>query len=154
MEVKQLNTIYMIGLTMRAAESNQDSLSRQDYGQLWQTFEASEFYDKIPNKTGNEILAVYHSYDEEFVGSFKYFVGCKVIQGTEAPEGMERFEIPAGNYAKFMVHGEIPDCTASAWRTIGDVDLNRAFIVDFEVYDERSANRDNAVIDIYLSVKA
>ncbi len=153
MQVKTLIPIYLIGLPMKAHESNQDSPSRQDYGQMWQTFESSEFYDKIPNKIGNEILAVYHSYDEDFEGSFRYFVGCKVIQGTEVPDGMDSFEIPAGNYAKFMVHGEIPECTAAAWKSIGDANLNRALIVDFEVYDERSADRNNAEIDIYLSVK-
>ncbi len=154
MEVEHLNSIYLIGLPLKANESNQDDISRQDYGQLWQTFEESEFYDIIPNKVGNEILAVYHSYDEEFEGSFLYFVGCQVIEGTEVPDGLESFEIPAGLYAKFTVHGEIPECTASAWKTIGAANLDRALIVDFELYDERSADRDNAVIDIFLSIKA
>jgi predicted transcriptional regulator YdeE len=153
MELKHLNTAYLIGLTLKANESNQDAISRQEYGQLWQTFEDSEFYDIIPNKIGNEILAVYHSYDEELEGSFKYFVGCKVIQGTEVPDGLESFNIPSGMYAKFTVQGEIPECTAAAWKSIGDAKIDRAYIVDFEVYDERSADRNNATIDIYLSVK-
>ncbi|MBK7428453.1 MAG: effector binding domain-containing protein [Saprospiraceae bacterium] len=152
MEVIQFKTVHLIGLTLKANESNQDDISRQAYGQLWQTFEDSDFYDIIPNKIGNEILAVYHSYDEEFEGSFQYFVGCKVIQGTEVPDGLESLEIPSGMYAKFTVHGEIPECTTTAWKSIGGAVPDRTYIVDFEVYDERSADRDNAIIDIFLSV--
>lgn len=153
MEVIQFKTVHLIGLTLKANESNQDDISRQAYGQLWQTFEDSEFYDIISNKIGNEILAVYHSYDEDAEGSFQYFVGCKVEDGTEVPDGLESFKIPSGTYAQFTVQGEIPECTAAAWKSIGDANLNRALTVDFEVYDERSVDRDNAVIDIFLSVK-
>ncbi len=47
----------------------------------------------------------------------------------------------------------MPGCIAEAWQNIWKAGLNRNFGFDFEKYDERSLNWENAEVDIYLSVK-
>ncbi len=74
----------------------------------------------------------------------------------EAPEGMERQEIPAGRYAKVEIRGG--DCVASmqevweaAWAD-EELTAQRAFTVDFEAYlpGEDMACAD---IDVFLALK-
>ena len=81
-------------------------------------------------------------------------VGCQT--DAEAPEGMERQEIPAGRYAKVEIRGG--DCVASmqevweaAWAD-EELTAQRAFTVDFEAYlpGEDMACAD---IDVFLALK-
>lgn len=42
-------------------------------------------------------------------------------------------------------------CVTDTWKKIWDSSLNRKFGFDFEVYDERSQDWNNAELDIYIS---
>ncbi len=45
----------------------------------------------------------------------------------------------------------MPDCIIHSWKEIRASDINRSYRFDFEIYDERSHNWEQAEIDIYLS---
>ena len=47
----------------------------------------------------------------------------------------------------------MPDCIVNAWRNIWTAKLDRAYNYDFEIYDERSKDWNNAEADIFLSVR-
>ena len=65
--------------------------------------------------------------------------------------------IPEQQYIKFTSEkGQMPEICIALWKKIwSDVDLNakRAYVADFEVYDERSFDTNNAEVDIYIGVK-
>ena len=58
--------------------------------------------------------------------------------------------IPAGKYAKFVVHGNMVSAVASAWQEIGQMDLPRTYQCDFEEYQDD--NMEDLKIHIYVGI--
>jgi len=50
-----------------------------------------------------------------------------------------------------VASGKMPDCVANTWKEIWNSGIPRAYQTDFEVYDERSRDWNNAVVDVYVS---
>jgi len=67
-------------------------------------------------------------------------------------------EIPAGTYLKLTTDaGAIPFIIINAWQKIWQLFQNdnygkRLYKVDFEVYDERAKNPQDAIVDLYVGV--
>ena len=66
---------------------------------------------------------------------------------------MDSIMIPTGMYQQITAKGKIPDCIINVWQTIWSADINRAYQADFEVYDARSKDWNNAEVEVFLSVK-
>jgi predicted transcriptional regulator YdeE len=45
----------------------------------------------------------------------------------------------------------MPDCVANAWKEIWQSKLSRAYEKDFEIYDEKSQDWNNAEVSIFIS---
>jgi predicted transcriptional regulator YdeE len=147
------SSFELIGLRLKTKTSNQNGQSMQDCGNLWQEFETQELAQAIPNKLNEAVYAVYFDYESDHTGAFNYFVGCRVKSGTEAPEGLSKLAIPEQTYALIQAKGKMPDCMADSWKNIWSSDLKRAYTFDFEVYDERSHNWEQAEVDIFVAVR-
>ncbi len=148
-----IETTQLIGLSLPYKTTNDNGQSNIDCGNLWQQFEAESRFAAIPGKNNDEILAVYHDYEGDYTEPFSYFIGCKVKKDTAVPDGMDSITIPSGNYQKLTASGEMPNCIAKAWKEIWGSDIARAYRADFEVYDERSQNWNDAEVDIFISVE-
>lgn len=150
--IKQnFDEIKLIGLDLGHKTTNENGQSSKDGGNLWQKFETENYADKIPNKTGDEIFAVYYGYEGDHTQPFRYFIGCRVDDNSAVPKGLDSLTIPAGTFQKITAKGKMPDCIINTWKEIWSSDLQRAYNYDFEIYDERSHNWSNAEIDVYLS---
>ena len=155
MNTTGIEEFTLTGLALKHKTTNANGQSAIDCGSLWQEFEKGNYADKIPGKLDNDIIAVYHSYEGDHTKPFSYFIGCRVATGFSAPpgSGMDTLIIEKGTYQKFIAKGKMPDCVANAWREIWATDIPRAYIADFEVYDERSKDWSNAVVEIFIGVK-
>ena len=80
-------------------------------------------------------------------------IGCKVNSLEDIPEGMDGLELPTQNYTLFTAQGKIPNAIIDTWQKIWDSKIGRTYTFDFERYDERSHNPDDAIIDIYIATK-
>jgi len=149
----EIPAFTLTGLTLKTKTSNANNQSAIDCGTLWQQFEKGNYADKIPGKSDNDIIAVYHSYEGDHTQPYSYFIGCRVAPASEVPDGMDSLTIEKASYQQFIAKGKMPDCVADAWRQIWQTDINRAYTADFEVYDERSKDWNNAVVDIFIGVK-
>jgi predicted transcriptional regulator YdeE len=149
----EIEDIHLIGLSLKTKTMNANGQSGIDCGNLWQNFEKGNFAEIIPNKPGDEIFGVYSQYEGDHTKPFSYFVGCKVKPGTEPPEGLESLTIPKGTYHKINTKGKMPDCVANAWKDVWTSNIPRAYQIDFEVYDERSKDWNDAEVDVYLSIE-
>lgn len=149
----ELSTTTLIGLKLPSKTTNKNGQSMKDCGELWIRFEKEGVFSQIPNRLSDETLAVYYDYEGDHTQSFSYFIGCKVEEETRIPDDLDRLIIPAGNYQKVTAKGEMPDCITNKWREIWDSNIPRTYIADFEIYDERSQDWNDAEVDIYLSVK-
>ena len=150
--IETLPSFEMIGLKLPHKTRNQDGQSNRDGGRLWQKFEKEQIASQIPQKIGDEIYAVYFDYEGDHSDPFSYFIGCRVPSGVALPDGLDRLIIPAQTYQKLIARGPMPDCIAGLWKDIWKSDLPRAYVVDFEIYGEKSKNWDHAEIDVFLSI--
>jgi predicted transcriptional regulator YdeE len=153
MEKIQRPVFRLVGLKLDRKTSNENGQSGIDCGNLWQIFEKEHFAERIPGKSGDVIYAVYFEYEGDYTKPFSYFIGCKVRENTQAPEGMTSLTIPDGNFSKLIAKGKMPDCVANAWKDIWNSNMNRAYQYDFEIYDQRSKDWSNAEVDIYVSTR-
>lgn len=143
--------IHLMGLALDKKTHNTNGQSAIDCGNLWQEFEKRKISSQIPNPLDGEIFAVYYNYEGDHTKPYSYFIGCKVQQDTEAPEGLDCLTIPESTYQRIEAKGKMPDCVAAAWMNIWNADLPRAYQYDFEVYDDRSRDWQQVVVDIFLS---
>ena len=105
------------------------------------------------------LYCVYTDYESDITGDYTYFIGQEVTSFDNQPKELSQITIPAQNYVKFTNEpGKMPDVLIDSWHKIwemSDEDFGgqRAYLADFEVYDERAADPDNTVVDIFIGVK-
>jgi len=148
-----MEAFKLMGIKLKGKTTNENGQSEKDCGALWQKFEADNIAAAIPHKISDTVYAVYYDYESDENGLFSYFIGCQVDENAVAPEGLDEIIIPQQNYHVERAKGQMTGCIADAWRKIWNAKINRQYGYDFEVYDERSRDWNNAEIDIFLSIK-
>ena len=119
-------------------------------GGLWNRFFNEGVYASVPNKADKKALGIYTDYARDEKADYTVMAACEVTQEPE--EGAYALcRIPAGRYAKFVVHGDMVQAAAAAWQEIWQMNLPRAFQCDFEEYQDDSM--DHAEIHIYIGLK-
>jgi predicted transcriptional regulator YdeE len=144
--------IRLMGLSLKFKTTNLNGQSSADCGNLWQAFEQGNIMNQIPDRIGSSIYAVYYAYEGDYLQPFSYFIGCPVNIDAQPVPGLEILTIPSDTYRKFTASGILPDCISFTWKKIWESDIQRAYRTDFEVYDERSKDWNNAEVDILISV--
>ena len=151
MQKLEKNEFKLIGLKLDHKTTNEGGQSGIDCGNLWQKFEKESFIDKIPNKLSDEIYAVYFDYEGDYTKPYSYFIGCKVKINAKTPQDMDNLLIPASSFNKVIAKGKMPECVANSWKEIWISKIERSYKYDFEIYDERSKDWNNAEVDIFVS---
>ncbi|MFT3910863.1 MAG: GyrI-like domain-containing protein [Ferruginibacter sp.] len=150
-KVKIRNT-RLVGISLQKPTSNTGGQSSVDCKNLWERFVNEKHIDTITGKISEDIFGVYYKYEADSSKPFYYFVGCEVDKDAHIPHGLESITIPEGVYLKIKAKGKMPDCVINAWKNIWVSGLPRTYQVDFEVYDKRSKDWNDAEVDVYLSV--
>jgi predicted transcriptional regulator YdeE len=159
-EAVSLNGFTLIGISART--NNKDEMNP----------EASKIAGVAGNYWGNQVAnaiqhrlnpgvtyAVYTDYESDEHGEYTYFIG-EAVDSLE-DQDMSQFatlDIPDSRYEKFTTDaGKMPDIVIASWQAIWQMTENdfggkRRYVADFEVFDQRAADANNAVIDIYIGV--
>jgi len=128
-------------------------------GKQWGRFMQEGLLDKIPNRADKAIVAVYTDYASDHNGEYTYVLGAKVTSDADVPAGMVAKKIPAGRYAVFTTDkGPAAKVVPEAWMRINSlpksaVGGDRMYGADFEIYDERAADPQNSVVDVYIGIR-
>jgi predicted transcriptional regulator YdeE len=149
-----------VGVGVRTTNADEADPARARIGGLWQRFFADRIADKIPGRRADApILAIYSDYESDENSEYSLSIGSEVAPGTAAPEGMVARAVPGGRYAVFgSEKGAIRQIVVGTWRRIwqvtrgGELAGRRTYSFDFERYDERSRDPQNAEIDIYIAL--
>ena len=120
--------IHLVGIALKKKTINANGQSSIDCGSLWLEFENRNMAGHIPNRVGDEVYAVYYDYDGDHTKPFSYFIGCRVENNTQRPEGLDELFIPEATYQRLETKGKMPDCVAEAWRQIWLSDSDRPYI--------------------------
>ena len=112
--------------------------------------------ERIPNKQSNEIYAIYTDYKSDFTDEYTTIIGVPVSSLNDIPEGLIGREFEAQNFQTFTAKGKMPDAVVATWMDIWkrDKELNRSYTYDLEIYGERSQDKNNPEVDIYIAVKS
>jgi predicted transcriptional regulator YdeE len=147
----------LIGIAIRtnnAKEATPDGVIPKQ----WQKLFGEGLLGKIPKQTESVLYAVYTDYATDHTGDYTHIIGLPVREGTPPPSGMVVTHVPAGQYAKFTTgQGPFAKIVPAAWQHILKLEeqgkLKRAYRADFEVYDQRSQDPENAQIDIWVGLR-
>ena len=147
------NGFKIIGISTRT--TNKDNKSQKDLGRLWGQFHAESVFEKVPNKTSNEIISIYTDYKSDYTEEYTTIIGVPVSTLDEIPNGLIGREFQADNFQKFIAKGEMPNAVVNSWIDIWkrDKELNRKYTYDFEVYGENCQKGENSEVEIYIATK-
>ena len=151
-EKSEKGQLRLVGLKLTGKTTNVKNQSSTDCGNLWQKFESEKVSKIIRNKISEEIYAVYYDYESDETGPFSYFIGCRVDNNSQIQKGLSELIIPSQSYMKVVAKGKMPVCISEAWTSIWNSKMKRKFEYDFEVYDDRSKDWNDAEVDIFISI--
>jgi len=136
--------------TSNAREMTKDGV----IGKQWERFMKEGLLARIPGKVDSAIVALYTDYASDKDGEYTYILGARVSADAAVPEGMVATTVPAGRYAVLTSErGPAMRVVPETWKRIWTASLERAYQTDFEVYDERAADPQNAQVDICVGVR-
>jgi len=158
--VVQLDTFEVMGIEVRTnntREAGADGLIPK----LWQRVTQERALDRVPDRIEQNIYAVYTDYASDANGDYTLVIGPKFkpTADTLVPKGMVIKTVPAGRYAVFASdRGPVAKVVVETWKQIwsyyqSPANGQRAYRADFELYDQRAADLNNAQVDIYIGVK-
>lgn len=157
-----LPEIKLVGITTRTNNSKifETDPSSNKIAATVQKYFYNGLGEKIScRKNPGTTFCVYTNYESDMNGDYTYFIGEEVTSFDNVDKEFEMLTIPAQHYAKFTNQpGPMPSVCIDMWKNIwkmnaSDLGGERAYIADFEVYDERSHNHDNVTLDIFIGIK-
>ena len=160
--VTQIPELTLVGITTRTnnAQIFASDSSTNKIAATVQKYFYNGLAEKIKNrKNPGTTFCVYTNYQSDMNGDYTYFIGEEVTSFNNMDEEFETLTIPVQHYAKFTSQpGPMPTVCVDLWQNIwklnaSDLGGERAYIADFEMYDQRSQNPEQAVLDIYIGIK-
>ncbi len=150
MDTRKLPTFYLAGIKIRT--SNQHEQAAQDIPKLWHRFMEVDMASQIINKIEENIYCVYTDYEGDWQDPYTCFLGCKIADPNDAPEGMAVISVDESDYLVKRLEGMMSeDLVGKAWREIWQSDIKRKYTTDFELYSE-DFDPEKAKVEIFLAV--
>lgn len=152
MQKIKIEPFKLIGIAIRT--TNEGQKANNEIAQLWQCFLGENILEKIPNKIDYTIYSLYTEYEGDHTKPYTTILGCKVDNLDEIPEGMTGKSFDGGTYIKTSAKGDLlKGLIVNHWAKIWNMDLDRAYTADFEVFGEKALNPSDAEVDFFVAIK-
>lgn len=155
-----LPEIKLMGISIRTNNNNEINSDTGKISSCVQRYFHEKLFEKIPHrKKPGTTLCVYTDYESDHTGDYTYFIGEEVGSFEHCPQDLKTITIPSQNYVKFTNGpGPMPEPIREAWFKIwqmNDDELGgkRNYKADFELYDERTHDHSNVILDIFIGIK-
>ncbi len=148
-EVVTLTNKVVVGKSIRTMNKNGQSM--KDIGAMWEKFISECIYEDIKNKVDGKGIGLYTEYEGDVTKPYTFMCCCEVTEADNR-DGLDTKIINKGKYAKFTVKGNMVKAVGEAWCKIWDMDLDRKYDSDFELYHNDSEDMNNQTIDIFISL--
>ncbi|HXC94680.1 MAG TPA: GyrI-like domain-containing protein [Edaphobacter sp.] len=158
MRIEHYPGFYMAGLSTRTSNAREMS-GNGKIENIWETFLQPGVVAKIPNKIGVDLVAVYTDYETDHTGHYTYLLGLPVLSNESLPVNLTVRHVSPGRYAVITSErGPVGEVVRDVWQRIWSMSEEelggkRAFQTDYEIYDQRSADPENAQIDVYIGLR-
>lgn len=155
-----LPEIYLVGMSVPTSYTQElDKMNGRIFPLVRKYFHECNLNQIANRKKPGATFCVYTDYTSDYKGKYTYFIGEEVTSlDSPLPEGFQCLTIPKQKYAKFTTSpAPMPDVIVKTWEKIwnlSDEELGgkRRYATDFEIYDERAADHQNIVLDVYVGV--
>jgi predicted transcriptional regulator YdeE len=155
-EEPEFSVIVIEARTNNAREMTPNGVIPKQWDRLFK----EGILERIPNRTGADIVVVYTDYASNHNGDYTYILGARVRDASVVPPGMVVRRIPKARYDVFTTErGPVGKVVSEAWQEINrltdrsELGGRRAYKADFEVYDEHSRDPQNSQVDIYVGIE-
>ncbi len=160
---------------LRRRTSMRDSQQFRDIPALWGTYFAGNTTQRLADQGAKlsapaTTIGVYSNWD--FAENFDLTIGTPIdpasAQGLanegstasevhEDPAALRHIELPAGKYVVFTIQGYRPEELVAGWKYIygtwmPNTRSQRAWGVDFDLFDERFTQDESALSEIYIPI--
>lgn len=154
--------IKLVGISVRTSYLQElDKMQGKIFPCVQQYFHQALFEKILHRINPGTTFCAYTDYESDYQGAYTYFIGEEVKAFDHPlPDGFSTLNIPRQRYAKFTTQpAPLPDVLVNAWKAIwemtpAELGGQRGYQTDFEIYDERAADHQNIVLDVYVGVKA
>ena len=147
-EIVTLKEKIAVGVSARTNNTSPDAGAV--IGGLWNRFFNEGIYASIPDKVNEKALGIYTEYAGDEKSDYTTVVACETSSEPK-DDTYAVCRIPAGKYAKFVIHGDMVQAVAAAWQEIWQMKLERTFQCDFEEYQDDKM--EDAKIHIYVGLQ-
>ena len=148
----QKPSFHITGISIRT--TNENAQASTDIPALWNKFFTESILVKIPNKVSHNLHCIYTDYEKDHTAPYTAILGCQVENLNEIPDGLIGKTFPEARYEVFTAKGNLMQgAVYNEWTKIWNADIARTFIADFEIYDERSHNPENAEVEILIGIQ-
>lgn len=152
MQTVEIEPFNIIGISIRT--TNENGQASKEIAELWGKFMSENILTKIPNKVNNDIYSLYTDYESDHTSHYTAMLGCKVKYLQDIPNGMVGKSINGGAYTKTTVKGDLMQgLIVNHWSKIFEMQLDRVYDTDFEVFGEKAQNTSDAEVDFYVGIK-
>jgi predicted transcriptional regulator YdeE len=157
--IVDLSEIKLVGLAIKTNNELELKESTANIGTIINTYHRDRIAEKIDyRKKSGTTYSLYTDYESDFRGDYTYIVGEEVASFGSLIQGLVPCVIPAQTYIRFTGGpGPLPALCIDMWQEIWgmtDEELGgkRSYLADFEIYDVRALDPNNAEIDIYIGI--
>lgn len=157
--VKEKQSFQIVGISAKTNNANEIT-AQAKIPQLWATYDQQDVAGQLLSQKNNAVMyGLYSDYETDVNGEYTLTPGVEVSADIEVPKGMVIKTIPASKYLVFTSEkGLMPDIVIQAWQDIwtwfaNTTEVERTYSGDFELYDERCAQPNEAQVDIYIAIK-
>ncbi|MEV5029903.1 GyrI-like domain-containing protein [Paenibacillus sp. LPE1-1-1.1] len=150
--------LALIGVATRTTNAEEAGPNRR-LPALWNTYFESGIAERTAVSNGHLIYALYTDYESDASGAYTTLIGHE--RGGDAVDevpGLVPVAVPEAKYLVFKTkRGPVYEVVAQAWGEIWAYfqhsSLERAYTGDYELYDGRTFNPEEAEIEIYIAIK-
>ncbi len=152
MEMVNVNEFLVVGISVRT--SNENGKAAKDIGELWNRFLSENILDQIPDRLDNAIYSIYTDYEGDYQKPYTVVLGCKVANDAAVREGLVAKMVKSGKYSKFVAKGDLnKGVVYKEWANIWNINSERVYDTDFEIYGEKAKDPNNAEVEIFVAFK-
>jgi predicted transcriptional regulator YdeE len=152
MQTVRIRPFKIIGISIRT--TNKNGQASKEIAELWGNFMSENILLKIPNKVDNEIYSLYTDYEGDHTKPYTAILGCKVENLDNIPSGMVGKSFGGGTYVKTTAKGDLMGgLVVDQWSKIFEMELDRTYDADFEIFGEKAQNPSDAEVDFYVGIK-
>jgi predicted transcriptional regulator YdeE len=150
---------YVAGYLVRTNNAGEAS-GESKIGPLWQRFMQENLVARIPNRADAAFTVVYSNYASDETGSYDYLLGARVTTVDHLPAEMTWRKVEPATYAVILTDkGQMPGVLQAAWDRIwhmspGELGGKRAFVTDYEIYDKRTEDSQDAQVEIHIGLSS